>query len=310
MLLCMQPRGHIPHLLQHLRRPLDADGAAKGEHPREERRGGRHIHADPEMVGVHHLRGHILPEVVYDAPHGAVFTQQRHPLGRVVVHAKDLPDITGWVKERVCYVRGVGFLDGRHAVHPELGQFPVLSRPAHGVVEVPVPDEGVRAEAIAVPLMFQDLFLFRRVLEILEGDGPLFVDRRLDGVDGVVHGLVVRLGRAVHVDGAVQERGVVPACEVAQLLDEGGAFLLRDEVGGLNGVHQQFQFRQLQQRGADKVTVLRAFDADDVQAEVHEQLDITVNILPVGLGAMCLPKAENIRASCIVVLICLLQEKL
>ena len=246
MLLCMQPRGHIPHLLQHLRRPLDADGAAKGEHPREERRGGRHIHADPEMVGVHHLRGHILPEVVYDAPHGAVFTQQRHPLGRVVVHAKDLPDITGWVKERVCYVRGVGFLDGRHAVHPELGQFPVLSRPAHGVVEVPVPDEGVRAEAIAVPLMFQDLFLFRRVLEILEGDGPLFVDRRLDGVDGVVHGLVVRLGRAVHVDGAVQERGVVPACEVAQLLDEGGAFLLRDEVGRLHSVHQQFQFRQLQ----------------------------------------------------------------
>ena len=77
-----------------------------------------------------------------------------------MVHAKDLPDITGWVKERVCYVRGVGFLDGRHAVHPELGQFPVLSRPAHGVVEVPVPDEGVRAEAIAVPLMFQDLSFF------------------------------------------------------------------------------------------------------------------------------------------------------
>ena len=201
-------------------------------------------------------------------------------------------------------------MDGRHAVYPKLGQFAVLFRPAHRIVEISVPDEGVGAEPIAIALVFQDLFLFRCVLEILEGDGLPFMDRRLDRVDGVVHGLVVRLGCAVHVDGAVQERGVVPAGEMAQLLDEGGAFLLRDEVGGLHSVHQQFQFRQLQQPGADEVAVLRAFDADDVQAEVHEQLDITVNILPVGLGAMCLPKAENIRASCIMVFICLFQEKL
>ena len=102
----------------------------------------------------------------------------------------------------------------------------------------------------------------------------------------------------------------MPACEVAQLLDEGGAFLLRDEVGGLHGVHQQFQFRQLQQPGADKVTVLRAFDADDVQPKFHEQLDIAVDVFPVGLDAMSLPKMENICASCVVVLIGLLQEKL
>ena len=87
----------------------------------------------------------------------------------------------------------------------------MLFRPAHGVIEIPAPDEDIGAESIAVALVFQDLFLFRRVLEILEGDGPLFVNRRLDRVDGVVHGLVVRLGRAVHVDGAVQERGVVSA---------------------------------------------------------------------------------------------------
>lgn len=80
--------------------------------------------------------------------------------------------------------------------------------------------------------------------------------------------------------------------------------------GGLHSVHQQFQFRQLKQPGTDEVAVLRAFDADDVQAEVHEQLDIAVHIFPGGLDAMSLPKTENIRASCVVVLICLLQEKL
>lgn len=63
-------------------------------------------------------------------------------------------------------------------------------------------------------------------------------------------------------------------------------------------------------REPDEVAVLRAFDADDVQAEVHEQLDIAVHIFPGGLDAMSLPKTENIRASCVVVLICLLQEKL
>ena len=138
----------------------------------------------------------------------------------------------------------------------------------------------------------------------------MFVNRRLDRINGIVHGLVVRLGRTVHVDGAVQDRGVVPTGEMAQLLDEDGAFLLCDEVGGLHSVHQQFQFRQLQQPGADEVAVLRTFDADDVQAEVHEQLDIAVHIFPGGLDAMSLPKTENIRASCVVVLICLLQEKL
>lgn len=65
-------------------------------------------------------------------------------------------------------------------------------------------------------------------------------------------------------------------------------------MGGLHSVHQQFQFRQLKQPGTDEVAVLRAFDADDVQAEVHEQLDIAVHIFPGGLDAMSLPKTENI----------------
>ena len=186
----------------------------------------------------------------------------------------------------------------------------MLFRPAHGVVEVPVPDEGVGAEPIAVPLVFQDLFLFRRVLEILERDGPLLVDRRLDGVDGVIHSLIVRFSRAVHVDRTVQDRGVVPAGEMAQLLDEGGAFLLRDEVGGLHSVHQQFQFRQFQQPGADEVAVLRTFDADDVQAEVHEQSNIAVDVFPGGLDAVGCQKSQNICAGHIVVLVRLFQKKL
>ena len=59
-------------------------------------------------------------------------------------------------------------------------------------------------------------------------------------------------------------------------------------MGGLHSVHQQFQFRQLKQPGTDEVAVLRAFDADDVQAEVHEQLDIALHIFPGGLDAMSL----------------------
>ena len=122
------------------------------------------------------------------------------------------------------------------------------------------------------------------------------MDRPLDGVDGVVHSPVVRLGRAVHVDGAVQERGVVLAGEVPQLLDEGGAFLLRDEVGGLHSVHQQFQFRQLQQTGADGVAVLHTTDADNIHAEVHEQMDIAVDIFSVGLDVVGCPNAPERRA--------------
>ena len=56
------------------------------------------------------------------------------------------------------------------------------------------------------------------------------MDRRLDGVDGVVHSFIVWLGRAVHIKGAVQERGIVPAGEMAQFLNEGGALFLCNQV--------------------------------------------------------------------------------
>ena len=86
-------------------------------------------------------------------------------------------------------------------------------------------------------------------------------------------------------------------------------FLLRDEVGGLHGVHQQFQFRQLQQPGADEVAVLHISDADDIHAEVHEQLNVAVDVLPIAVDAMCLPKLQNIRHRYIVGFIRLLKEK-
>ena len=126
--------------------------------------------------------------------------------------------------------------------HPGPGQAASAGRDAGGAgqrvqPDRPKPEAGQKHMGLAVVL--QHLFLFRRVLEILERDGPLPVDRRLDGVDGVVHSFIVRLGGAVHVDGAVQKRGIVPTGEMAQLLDEGGALFLCNKVGGLHSVHQQ-----------------------------------------------------------------------
>ena len=71
-----------------------------------------------------------------------------------------------------------------------------------------------------------------------------------------------------------------------QLFDEGGGFLFRDEFGGLDGVHQEFQFRQLKGAGGDAVEVgFSAFFPDDVQAETAQLLEIRIESFSIRADA-------------------------
>ena len=126
----------------------------------------------------------------------------------------------------------------------------------------------------------------------------------------LVYGLVVRLCRAVHVDRAFQKCAVVLAGEAPQFLYESGALFLRTAAEGLHRVYPQLQFRQLQSPGSDEVAILHISDADDIHAEIHEQLDIAVHVLPVGLDAMGSPKPKDVCYRYMVGFVCLLQEKL
>lgn len=124
---------------------------------------------------------------------------------------------------------------------------------------------------------------------------PMHMDGGLDSVNGIVDGLVVRLGCTLHIDGAVQMSRIVDAGKPAELLEQGRTLLLRDKVGGRHSVRQQLQFRQFKNTGTDKVAVLFAFHADNIVAGVQQELDISVHILPVGTDARIFPISQDIR---------------
>ena len=184
-------------------------------------------------------------------------------------------------------------LDGDHAIHPELGQLLVLLRPAHDVIVVLAPDQGVGAEHITIPAVLQDLFLAGGVLYVPEGDLPLFLDGGMDHVHRVIDRLIALLDRAVHVYGPIQLPGLLLAGESCQLAEQIGTFLSGDEVGGLHCVHQQLQLRELEQPLAYKVAVLGAFVADDVHALLLQELDVAVYALAAGLDAVGLPELQD-----------------
>ena len=124
---------------------------------------------------------------------------------------------------------------------------------------------------------------------------PMHMDGGLDSVNGIVDGLVVRLGCTLHIDGAVQMSRIVDAGKPAELLEQGRTLLLRDKVGGRHSVRQQLQFRQFKNTGTDEVAVLFAFHADNIVAGVQQEPDISVHILPVGTDARIFPISQDIR---------------
>lgn len=65
-------------------------------------------------------------------------------------------------------------------------------------------------------------------------------------------------------------------------------------MGGLHSIYQQFEFRQFQQPGADEVTILCAFDADDIMAHVDQKLDIMMNTFSPCVDAVTFPKTQDI----------------
>ena len=142
--------------------------------------------------------------------------------------------------------------------------------------------------------MLEDFFFLCGVLYVLEPDPPLSLNGGVDHVYRIVDRLVVLLRSTLHIDGAVELLGLLLAGEGGQLLDQAGAFLPGDEVGGLHRVHQQLQLRQLEQAGADKVAVLGALDTDDVHSLVYQELDVAVHALAAGLDAMGFPELEDI----------------
>ena len=146
----LQPSCHLSHFRRNLLRLHNTDFPAKSKDPGEKGRAGGNIHGGLEVRPVYDLRLHLLSEAVYNAAHGAVLAQQCYPLDVGSEHPEHLVDIRRGIEVLRWYGLLHQQLHSGHAVYTELGQLAVFLRPAHGVVIVPAPDQGIGAELVPI----------------------------------------------------------------------------------------------------------------------------------------------------------------
>ena len=141
---------HNPHL------------AGRGEHPSVEIAAeiDRRLHA--EMALVHDLRRNVLTEAVDDAVHEEVFAEQPDLAFFSVEHGELLRKIRRDVKIlRLLYGGFLRDLQAVDAVYPELCNLLPMVVEAYEIVNVVVPEQGIRGNEVDLSVVPMDALLRR-----------------------------------------------------------------------------------------------------------------------------------------------------
>ena len=183
----------------------------------------------------------LLAEVVDHAVHGVLVAQELH------CGAFTVEELEGLFAE-VGDTPALGFLHGdvlqelrrlADAVHAEGGDLLMLVGPAHHVIAVAVPGQGVGAENIRLAVVLGAFPLGCRPGEVEEGNLPSLVDGPVNHVDVFVDMLVFRLDPIRQRDIALQLSRLVDVGHGCQLVRQDLTFGGSDELGGGHCVDQQ-----------------------------------------------------------------------
>ena len=120
-------------------------------------------------------------------------------------------------------------------------------------------------------------FPIQAVVEIPEGDLPVFGDGVLNGVHIIVDGFVHALDPAADQYVPAHEPGVVDAALAAQLFNQFPGFLFREEAAGLDGVDEQLQFRQLEVPGGNVVTPVFSGNRDNIHPVILQSRNVGID---------------------------------
>ena len=103
----------------------------------------------------------------------------------------------------------------------------------------------------------------------------------MDRIHIVVDALIHRLDAARDYDLPLKVLCLIFADQRLQLFDQILGLLLRDELGALNGIDQQLQFRKLKVSVAEMIIDVPAnLLTDDIEAECLQFLKVTVKGFP------------------------------
>ena len=152
------------------------------------------------MALVHDLRGNILSEAVDDAVHEGVFAEQRNMARFAGKHGKFLCKIRRHIEIlRLLYGGFLRDLQAVDTVYPELCDLLPVVVEANEVVNVVVPEQGIRGNEVDLSVVPMDALLGGRVIEVAEGDLFPFRYGGLDAVYADVDALVDSFYAAVDV---------------------------------------------------------------------------------------------------------------
>ena len=232
----------------------------------------------------------IGAQAVQDRARQAVLKAQLHPGLPAGEHAEDLPGVGAHVlrlEGLPALARLPGEGDVRHLVHPVMLQDAAPGVVGQQVVVLALPDQGEGAHLVELPLPAVLALPLGGVLEVMEADLPVGGDGPVQLVHVVVDGLVHGLHPACDIDLSAEAPGLVAAGQALQLADESPGLSRRDELGGLDAVHQQLELRQLKASGRHEIAAAPALAAaDDVHPRLPQGLDIRVNALALCLDAL------------------------
>lgn len=268
-------------------RRCDLHLPAGGEYPAIEIAAEINGRLHSEVVLVHDLRGCILPEAVDDAVHEGVFAEQRNMARFAGKHGKFLCKIRRHIEIfRLLYGGFLRDLQTVDTVYPELYDLLPVVVEANEVVNVVVPEQGIRGNGVNLSVMAVDALLGGRIIEIAEGDLLSLCNGGLDAVYADVDALVDSFYAAVDVQMPFQQHGVSGSDKGRQAFDQLLAFSRRDEPRRLHRVNQQLDLRRLKVTGRHMVEVLNPAVFDNIHAKLHKLFDVFAECSRVGGDAV------------------------
>lgn len=117
----------------------------------------------------------------------------------------------------------------------------------------------------------------------------------MDLIHVIVDGLIHSLDSVLHENLAIEKLRIVIACKGLNFLDQRGSLLVGDELGGLNAIHQQLQFRKLEHTTRHIIPVETiALDLNDINAKYAQCLDVIVNALTLSRDAVRLQITDDL----------------
>ena len=235
---------------------------AELEDPGEEGGAEGDLGGEEEVGIVDRLCLSLFAEVVDHAVHGILVAQELH------CRAFTVEELEGLLAE-IGDAPALGLLHSgilqdlrrlKDPVHAEGGDLLMLVGPAHHVIAVAVPGQGVWAENIGLPAVLGALPLGGCPGEIEELNLLPFVDSPVDHVDVLVNMLVPGLDPFRQRDIPFQVSRLVDIGHGCQLVRQDLALGSGYKLGGGHGVDQQFELGLLEGPVAQVVFVLRGMD--------------------------------------------------